>query len=101
MCDMTMYEYLEPFDYDGSDACHCGGTMAVAEVRGVYDGGLFFMCMTNRAHVAHRWSDEHMRRKTEMVWGEWDAANQKAAIGDTSPVTGDDTRDSTVDNGDA
>lgn len=97
---MTMYEYVRPFEYDGSGTCHCGGTMAMAEIRGVYDGGLFFICMTDRSHVAHRWSDEHMRRKTEMIWGEWDVASQKAARGDTSPVTEHDTAESTVDNED-
>lgn len=100
-------KHMKPFEYDGSGTCPCGGTMAMTEIRGVYDGGLFYVCMTDQHHVAHRWPEgDRLRTKAEEVWARRDFIEKQrchdwTGSEDTSPVAGDDTRSSTVDNDDA
>jgi len=65
------------YTYDGNTYYR---TMSV-EVRGVYDGGLFYQC-PDCAGRWHRWIGDdvfskRMRAKAEMLWHEWDSRNEE------------------------
>lgn len=72
----------------------CGEQGVMAEVRGVYDGGLFWMCLAEDHAPWHRWPEGNsLHEKAERVWALWDANR------DTSGPGSDDTGPSTKDAG--
>lgn len=46
----------------------CSTDLVIVEVRGIYDGGLFFECMAC-GHRQHRWPEGHyLRARAESYW---------------------------------